>query len=306
MKMGSESRRRIGNRKKDSDPIFKCIVAFAAAALVACASTPATHTGEAPTALMSFNVRTSSADDGENAWPLRREQAARTVISREPDFVGLQEVQPDQLLFFAAALYGYRHVGRSREAERGSGEAVPLFYHAGRWAIDESETGTFWLSDTPDVPGSRSWGNYFPRIVTWARLVHRETGRAFYVYNLHLDHESENARARSSELLRRRIGERRHDDPVIVMGDFNAEPSSAVLQALTGDGALVDTFAAAAANAGGATGTFHEFTGARDGRRIDFILVSSDIQVQDAAILHDEDDGRYPSDHFPVTATIGF
>ena len=137
--------------------------------------------------------------------------------------------------------------------------------------------------------------------------MHRESGKALYVYNVHFDHESENARVRSSELLNRRIAARRHAEPVVVMGDFNAEPASAALRTLIGiDGSLVDTYAVEANSAAVASGTFHEFTGARDGRRIDFILVSPELEVRDAAILYDEDGGRYPSDHFPVTATVGF
>ena len=289
----------------DTRRALLAMIALAATTLAACATPPAADSAAPiPATFMSFNIRTSSADDGENAWPLRRVLAAQVVRSQGPDVLGLQEAQPDQVAFLAEQLPTYRHLGRSREADAGAGEAVPLFYHAGRWALDAAEHGTFWLSDTPDVPGSRSWGNFFPRIVTWARLVHRESGKALYVYNAHFDHESETARVRSSELLRLRIAARRHADPVVVMGDFNAQPASAVVQALIGtDGSLVDTYAA---NAAGAAGTFHEFTGVRDGRRIDFILVSPALEVRDAGILYDEDGGRYPSDHFPVTATVRY
>ena len=292
----------------DTTRALLALIALSAAALVACAASPAADTtAQIPATFMTFNIRTSSADDGDNAWPLRRALAAQVARSQGPDVLGLQEAQPDQVAFLAEQLPAYRFLGRSREADAGAGEAVPLFYHAGRWALDETEHGTFWLSDTPDVPGSRSWGNFFPRIVTWARLVHRESGKALYVYNAHFDHESENARVQSSELLRRRIAARRHTDPVVVMGDFNAEPASAVLRTLIGsDGSLVDTYAAKAANAAGASGTFHEFTGVRDGRQIDFILMSPQFEVRDARILYDEDDGHYPSDHFPVTATVGY
>ncbi len=292
----------------DTTRALLALIALSAAALVACAAPPAADTtAQIPATFMSFNIRTSSADDGDNAWPLRRALAAQVATSQGPDVLGLQEAQPDQVAFLAEQLPAYRFLGRSREADAGAGEAVPLFYHAGRWALDETEHGTFWLSDTPDMPGSRSWGNFFPRIVTWARLVHRESGKALYVYNAHFDHESENARVQSSELLRRRIAARRHADPVVVMGDFNAAPASAVLRTLIGsDGSLVDTYAVTSDSAARASGTFHEFTGVRDGRRIDFILVSPQFEVRDARILYDEDDGHYPSDHFPVTATVGY
>ena len=229
----------------DTTRALLALIALSAAALVACAAPPAADTtAQIPATFMSFNIRTSSADDGDNAWPLRRALAAQVAGSQGPDVLGLQEAQPDQVAFLAEQLPAYRFLGRGREADAGAGEAVPLLYHAGRWALDETEHGTFWLSDTPDMPGSRSWGNFFPRIVTWARLVHHESGKALYVYNAHFDHESENARVQSSELLRRRIAARRHSDPVVVMGDFNAEPASAVLRTLIGsDGSLVDTYA---------------------------------------------------------------
>ncbi len=290
--------RQAGQRK-----LLALLVFLPLIALGACAPVPSGDAGTVAT-LMSFNIRTSSADDGENSWGFRAEPAARLVTSREPDIIGLQEAQPDQVAFFAERLPAYRYIGRSRDAAPGAGEAIPLFFHTGRWALDEREHGTFWLSDTPDVPGSKSWGNNLPRIVTWARLVHRQSGRALYVYNLHLDHESENARIRSAELVRRRVATRGYPDPVVVMGDFNAEPGSAVLQALLegSEPGLRDSYAPG----GSGDGTFHAFSGERDGPRIDFILVSAQVEVLDASILHDDENGAYPSDHFAVLASVGF
>jgi endonuclease/exonuclease/phosphatase family metal-dependent hydrolase len=280
------------------------IALIALLALAACAPLPSGDTGTAAVAtLMSFNIRTSGANDGENGWAHRAEPIARLLASREPDIIGFQEAQPDQVAFLAQHLHGYRHIGRSRDADPGAGEAIPLFFHAGRWALDAEEHGTFWLSDTPDLPASKSWGNNLPRIVTWARLVHRQSGRALYVYNLHLDHESEIARARSAELVRGRVTSRRHADPVVVLGDFNAEPGSAVLQTLqAGETGLRDSYTPM----GSSDGTFHAFSGDRSGPRIDYILVTANVEVLDASIIRDVADGRYPSDHFPVRATVRF
>ncbi len=274
----------------------------AIAVLHACGAVAPGDAGRVAT-LMSFNIRTSSAVDGANDWNRRADHVATLIATQEPDIVGLQEAQPDQVAFLAERLPAYRHLGRSRDAEPGAGEAIPLFFHAGRWALDESEHGTFWLSDRPAVPASKNWGNHFPRIVTWARLVHRRTGRALYVYNLHIDHESENARLKSADLVIERVAARAHPDPVVVLGDFNAEPQSEVLRTfMNGDFELRDSYA----DTGNGDGTFHAFTGERSGRRIDFILVSPEIAVLDADILHDEAAGAYPSDHFPVTSTIRF
>ena len=253
--------------------------------------------------LMSFNIRTSSADDGANAWNHRAAHATALIASQAPDILGLQEAQSDQVEFLRERLPAYRFIARSREADASVGEAVPLLFHSERWALDPAEHGTFWLSDTPDLPASKSWGNNFPRIVTWARLVHRQSGRGLYVYNLHLDHESENARARSAELVLRRVTSRRYPDPVVVLGDFNAEPGSAVLRTLqSGEPRLRDSYTPK----GSGDGTFHAFSGDRDGPRIDYILVAAHLEVLHASIVHDVAGGRYPSDHFPVQASVRF
>jgi endonuclease/exonuclease/phosphatase family metal-dependent hydrolase len=274
-------------------------------ALGACAPLPSGDAGTAAVAtLMSFNIRTSGADDGENGWAYRAEGVARLVASRDPDIIGFQEAQPDQVAFLAERLPAYAYIARSRDADPGAGEAIPLFFHAGRWALDAEEHGTFWLSDTPELPASKSWGNNFPRIVTWARLVHRQSGRALYVYNLHLDHESGNARARSAELVLRRVTSRHHADPVVVLGDFNAEPGSAVLQTLEGgEPGLRDSYTPK----GSGDGTFHAFSGERNGPRIDYILVAANLEVLDACVIHEmAGGGAYPSDHFPVQALLRF
>jgi endonuclease/exonuclease/phosphatase family metal-dependent hydrolase len=156
-----------------------------------------------------------------------------------------------------------------------------------------------------------TWGNRFPRIVTWVRLADRVTGATFYVYNTHWDHESAPARMRSASLLRERIATRAaRADPVLVIGDFNAgddDPAVKGLIAPPDDGAgapgLADTFRAVHPAAQG-VGTYHAFRGDRGGAKIDAVFASPEWRVLDAGIVHLADGGRYPSDHFPVTATL--
>ncbi|HEX5787535.1 MAG TPA: endonuclease/exonuclease/phosphatase family protein [Woeseiaceae bacterium] len=283
------------------------LAVVAAVVAGACASAPTDTDADIRVRLMAFNIRTASAEDGADAWPQRAALVVATIRDADPDVIGLQEAEPEQVAYLAANLTDYAYLGRSREADPGAGEAVPLFYKAAHWQPDAAESGTFWLSDTPDVPASRTWGNSFPRIATWARLVHRDSGTAIYVYNLHLDHESEPARRQSAELVAGHAGGRQHADPVVVLGDFNALPDSAVVQTLTAAPLeLRDSLLAAGGD--GAAGTFHAFKGIAGERRIDYILVSPELRVLDADILRDHESGpfgdRYPSDHFPVTATV--
>jgi endonuclease/exonuclease/phosphatase family metal-dependent hydrolase len=152
------------------------------------------------------------------------------------------------------------------------------------------------------------WGNRIPRICTWARFVGREDGVRFYVYNVHLDHESQASRQRSVELLARRIRSRSHGDAVVLTGDFNAGETNPVIRFFSRDevGArldLVDTFRELHPDAR-LVGTFNGFRGDNDGEKIDYVFATSDIRVLDATIVRDHASGRFPSDHYPVYARL--
>ncbi len=257
---------------------------------------------------MTFNIRLSRAHDGANAWPHRRHMVAAVIRDSDADFVGVQEAWPEQIEYLAPSLPQYHYLGRSRERDGVEGEAIPLFYRHERWRLDPQEHGTFWLSDTPDVPGSTGWGNQIPRIVTWGRFIEKAGGKGLYVYNVHLDHLSASSRARSARALADHIARRRRPEPVLVLGDFNASQSSKPLRYLLGvdPGSplpLQDTFRVLHPKATQA-GTFHGFGGTTTGPKIDYILASRDVQVRCAAIVHRRFQDRYPSDHFPVIAEV--
>ena len=257
---------------------------------------------------MTFNIRLSKANDGPNGWTQRADMVREIFERSQADFVGVQEAWPDQIAFLRRGLPQYAHLGRSREADACKGEAVPLFYRHDRWRLDPEEFGVFWLSDTPDIPGSASWGNWIPRIVTWGRFLEKSSGRGIYVFNIHLDHLSETSRVKSAAYLAKRIAERKHADPAIVLGDFNSDETGTAVRALVTDDSpavLVDTFRVVHPNEA-SVGTFHAFTGARDGGKIDHILVTPGATLLAAEIVHDNRQGRYPSDHFPVTAEVAF
>ncbi len=265
--------------------------------------------------VMSFNVRYGTADDGENSWQYRKTLVRDVIAGFGPDLLGLQEALDFQLSELSENLSDYEQVGVGRGDGAMAGEYAAIMYRAARFELREH--GTFWFSDTPEVPGSTSWGNAVTRICTWARLSDRKSRIAFYLYNVHLDHQSQESRARSAELLAERISLRAHPDPVIVTGDFNAGEENPVMRYLLGSVArasagtepvaatpgLVDAFRSVHPAATD-VGTFNSFRGATSGDKIDAVLVSPLWTVIDATILRTSFDGRYPSDHFPVTAVL--
>ncbi len=279
-------------------------------ALISCA--PARTPAGDPTAIevMTFNIRYGTAEDGANSWPFRRDLVFGVIRDHQPDLLGVQEALRGQLDEIGTAVPGYTEIGVGRDDGRTAGEYSAILFRHGRF--EPLDSGTFWFSDTPDVPGSMSWGNRITRIATWARLRDVTTGGTFVVYNLHFDHESQPSRERSAELLATRLA-RHGAEPVIVMGDFNSGEANPAYQFLTGAGALPsrtstspglrDTYRIVHP-ADTLVGTFNGFTGARDGEKIDHILVSGGWTVMDAAIVTTSAVGRYPSDHFPVTAVV--
>ena len=280
---------------------------------------PATQLARLPAAqagdslkVMSFNIRYGTARDGDNAWDLRRDAVIAVIDTFRPDVLGVQEALRFQLDELAAAMPRYQEVGVGRTDGVEAGEYAAILVDRSR--LELQEQGTFWLSDTPEVPGSKSWGNNIPRICTWARLRNRDSGRTFHIYNVHWDHQSQPSRERSAELLMRRIAQRASaEDPVLVTGDFNAgesNPAFERLLALPAAGQigaagiqLFDTFRALHPEATG-VGTFNGFEGETTGEKIDAVLASGAWQVLEAQIVRSAPQGRYPSDHFPVIATV--
>jgi endonuclease/exonuclease/phosphatase family metal-dependent hydrolase len=268
---------------------------------------------ESPLTIMSFNVRYGTAGDGENRWELRRPLLMDVLSGEGADVIGLQEALHFQIEQMVQDVPGYAFVGVSRDDGRTAGEYSAILYRRERLQVIES--GTFWFSNTPARPASTSWGNRIPRICTWGRFSDAG-GRRFYVFNVHLDHESQPSRERSVRLLAERIRTRRgRREPVIVTGDFNADEQNPAIRWLLGARVggiprrgprvpLVDTFRRLHPDARG-VGTFTGFEFGRiDERKIDYVLTTTDVTVLDARIVHTSRGGRYPSDHFPVVARV--
>lgn len=260
--------------------------------------------------LMTFNIRTLRANDGEHSWPNRRNLVAQVIRTSAPDIFGLQEAYPDQLHFLSTALPQYDCCGIDTSGGN-EGPHNALYYLRERF--HRVETGAYWLSDTPDVAGSTTWGNVQPRMVNWARFRCRMTGGSITVCNTHLHHKGEEIRMKSAQLILERLLSSSDASPLILMGDFNAEGGEAAgdesrVHAMLTENpevGFVDAWLAADVRLG-PRGTFHKFTGEAD-RRLDWILVrGAGVHVREVAHIDAHDGRLYPSDHFPVQASLEF
>lgn len=250
-------------------------------------------------AVMTFNVRNNRALDGRRSWWFRRRSALEAIRRPDPDVAGLQEARPLQVRYFRRRLDGYGLVGVGRDDGAGRGEHCLLLYREPRLEIERSESR--WFSDTPDVAGSRGWGNHFPRLATIAVLVDKASGRRFGVVVTHFDERSRESRRRSAEALVAWMAAE-PGLPWVVLGDLNATVDDPAVAGLIAAG-LHDALGELPP-AGPGAATNHDFTGRADGTRIDHILVSPQWTVVDAGIVRDRPLGRLPSDHWPVVARL--
>ncbi|WP_368564258.1 endonuclease/exonuclease/phosphatase family protein [Pseudoxanthomonas sp. UTMC 1351] len=250
--------------------------------------------------VMSFNVRLPAQSDGPDYWELRREQVVRMLHEQDADVIGTQELFAEQGEYLAAQMPEYAWFGRGRE-DNGGGEHMGVFYRRDRLRVIES--GDFWLSDTPEIPGSITWGHPHPRMVTWALFETLADGRRFYLLNTHLPYrgEDEDARLRGSQAIARRLRTLPDDVPVVLTGDFNTTPNSPAYAEFKG--ILHDAWTAAAQRKG-PEGTFHGFTG-QPQKRIDWILVRG-LEVARMRVVDSQENGRYPSDHFPLVVELSW
>ncbi len=277
-------------------------VVVALCALVVCAS--ATHlSGQLPLGLMTFNIRTSSIDDGPNGWPHRKDLVVGVIEQFAPQVVGLQEVVHEQIEYFETKLHDYRWIGVDRGLNGGTGlsEYTPIFYRHAELSVIES--GNFWLSPTPDLASTAE--PRLTRIVTWARFHHRASRREFVVFNTHFSPRAGQGQLDAARILRERTQRLAPGSALIVLGDFNAAAEeSPVWHELTGD-RLRDAWTLAEKRRGPAA-TMGGFGPPRDGdtSRIDWILVGGPIKVRSAETVLYNASGRYPSDHYPVAARV--
>jgi endonuclease/exonuclease/phosphatase family metal-dependent hydrolase len=254
---------------------------------------------------MSYNLKFAS-DEKPHSWPERRPVMNKLFQSERPDIIGTQEGLYRQIRDIEHDMPVYNWIGLGREG--GSrGEFMAVFFDKNRFtplAYDH-----LWLSDTPYVIGSISWGNTIPRMVTWVRFVDRHAGQQFYVINTHFDHLSSAARERSSTFIIDLIDRFNPKLPILITGDFNTGPETGPYDTLVQQGHFQDLWKTAARRTGEELGTFCNYDDASGGgrrHRIDWIMSRGAVTARALHILNFREDGQYPSDHFPVLAEVDF
>ena len=233
--------------------------------------------------VMSFNI---AGDMDDDEWQQRMHEVAKIIASEKPDVIGFQEAFLGNFKIIQAdvpgyAYYGLNEMGRDDDKD----ESLRLFYRTGRWAVDEDDSGIFWYTSTPQVPGSKDWGALWIRDCVFARLVDKNTNEGFYVFNSHWSYASQESRSKSARLLVERIQGRKYDEPFVAIGDFNARKSDESIMYLKDSDENPVPMKEAVYN------------------RVDWIFSEDgNFEVVDSEIIDNEE----ASDHKAISATIKF
>jgi len=257
--------------------------------------------------VLTYNIRYANPEDTPNTWAARKQNVFNLIRQAKPDVFGVQEALKGQVADIETAFTEFSRVGVGRDNGKDSGEFSPLFYKTKKYNLHAS--GSFWLSQTPSVPGSRGWDAACNRVVTWIHLEDRKTGNEFLVFCTHFDHKGQEARRNSAKLLISAVDSLAADLPVIVLGDFNSSPVSEPYQLITYPANplhLIDARTICAV----ANGPDYTYTGFKvggiQGERIDYIFLKGITRV-DLFTVNPENNGEYyPSDHLPVSAMLRF
>jgi endonuclease/exonuclease/phosphatase family metal-dependent hydrolase len=256
--------------------------------------------------VMTWNIRLDTPDDGSNQWKYRKDGLCEEILKRKPDVLGVQEAMFNQMKDMRRQLKGYKSLGVGRDDGKKGGEFSAIFFQKNK--LKAIRSGTFWLSGTPDVPGSRGWDAACNRVVTWAEFEQKSTGKHFIAFNTHFDHVGEEARVQSALLIIKKMGELAGKLPVILTGDFNVTSKSKAYRILTfseNEITLSDTRVRTGAQINGPDYSFVGFSPSFEPTElIDYILVTWDFEVVGNEIYDFRPEGKYLSDHLPVIADL--
>ena len=247
----------------------------------------------------TYNLRFNNPEDGVNAWPNRKEHVKALIRFHEFDLFGTQEGLMRQLNDLAE-MDEYAFTGSGRDDGKQAGEHSAIFYRKDRFHLEKS--GDFWLSKTPEKP-SVGWDAHLHRICSWAKFKDFLSGKEFFFFCVHFDHQGAEARRESGKLMVKKISEIAGSFPVICVGDYNSSPETEQIQMMKA--LLHDSREVTEMTPYGPEGTFNNFNfEAPLDVRIDYIFVSDQINVLKYGVLTDNDQQRFPSDHLPVIAKI--
>ncbi len=287
------------------------LTSLAAIAMTACsqsdkAASPSVYPIDESINVMSFNIRYDNPEDSMNNWQYRKDRAATAIKFYDADIIGTQEVLANQLADLKERLPEYTAIGVGRDDGKEDGEFNALFFRTNRFEMLES--GTFWLSETPEVAGSRGWDGACNRIATWARLKDRATGKTLLALNTHLDHRGRVARREGISLMFEKVNELSQGAPVIVTGDFNSTPESDVIAHVTdvNDPNHLTNSREIAQVVYGPKWSFHDFGSIPYESRplIDYVFVRGNMNVNRYGVLAETDSEEFLSDHSPVLVNL--
>jgi len=250
--------------------------------------------------VMTFNIRYGTANDGENSWEYRKNLVYDVFKNYDCDFIGAQEALIFQIEEITDQAPAYAWFGHTRWIDPKKGEASPIFYLKDKWGLLDS--GTLWLSETPEVAASKSWESSLPRIFTWGIFKNLDSEEIIHVYNTHYDHKSSEAREHSSDVILKHMKKNTKGKRVILTGDMNALEDQPPVRKFLSDSeiVLVDSYRSKYPKKTDKDGTFHGWKVDAPERRIDYVFNSKDLIVKKAKVIDDNVKGRYPSDHKPV------
>lgn len=276
---------------------------------------------------MSFNIKNGYDNDGVDGWQSRAAMVAGMIRFHRPDVAGLQEVLYNQLEDLERLLPEYGFIGVGRDDGEKAGEFMNILYRKQR--LELLDSGTFWLSEQPDKPGSMGWDAACARTVTWAKFKDQRDGAEFLHVNTHFDHMGVVAVEQSAHLLVERVTQLAGALPVMITGDFNCTSESVpyriICQREEQRIPLKDASVVAEYGHFGMNFTFHDFNRTLMASRmfpeqyhhddmseweypspIDFIFVNDQVKVQSFGILADHQAGKFPSDHMPIVADVAW
>lgn len=249
--------------------------------------------------VMTYNIRYDNPGDGPNEWSKRKHKVIDLIKKYDPDIIGVQEALHHQLLDIENQLAAYDFFGAGRDDGKQKGEHSAIFIKKDRFKVlDEN---TFWLSQTPNVPGSKHWDAAITRVVTWGKLHDKRSDKSFIMINTHFDHIGKESRKQSAAIIKDSAAVMGKDLPVIITGDFNFTREQPPYQVMMDDSGLriIDT---APAKAPGTACGFE--VGSRPCSAIDYIFHSPHFKSKNYKVVQDNDGTYYPSDHLPVIVSL--
>jgi endonuclease/exonuclease/phosphatase family metal-dependent hydrolase len=250
--------------------------------------------------VMTYNIRLDHTADGVNQWPNRTDKVYALIRKYDPDILGIQEALHHQLQDLLKNLPEYTSVGVGRDDGKTKGEYSAILFKKDRFAVQQQNT--FWLSETPEVAGSKSWDAAITRVATWAALRDLPGKTEFIIVNTHFDHIGRVAREKSATLIKEKIAAVHQQLPVIITGDFNSEPTEAPYKTML-NGDVLKLFNSRPVTE--SQGTFCTFAvNTAPCKVIDYIFYTAELTPKNYHVITDHNGAYYPSDHLPVLCTF--